>query len=181
MTEWAFITVAVLVVLVTVSALLVRRTVRRARRRLGAWQRRVLELRGYLLPPGPRRDAARLRGRLDAELRATREMLQHAPHGLIFRADAAAVLADLTSTAADLDGELSAIERFLDPAQQQQALTSVSAQVEDLITATYTARHTILRTAGQDRAKHLAALRDDIAAQATAADRYRQTGRELNL
>jgi hypothetical protein len=181
MIEWALSAVAVLIVLLAIAALLLRRAVRRARRRIGGWQRRMLELRISLLPPGPRRDAARLRARLHAELHATRAMLEHAPQGLIFRADASAVLADVAGAAADLDGELAAIERFLDPSQQRKALATVTAQVEQLIAATYTARHTILSTAVQDRARHLAALQDKVATQAAAADHYRRESRELNL
>jgi hypothetical protein len=182
MTEWALLAVAGLfVVLAATAALLVGRSLRRARRRIGGWQRRLLELRSYMLAPGPRRDATRLRSRLHAELHATREMLQHAPQGMIFRADASAVLAEVASTAADLDGELAAIERFIDPAQQKRALTIVTTQVDQLIEATYTARQTILRTAVQDRARHLAALRDQVAQQAAAADNYQRDDHELNL
>jgi hypothetical protein len=181
MTDWLLTAVAGLIVLLAIAALLLRRAVRRARRRIGGWHWRLLELRTYLLPPGPRRDAARLRSRLYAELHATRDMLAHAPQGLIFRADASAVLAEVASTAADLDSELAAIERFRDPAQQQKALATVTAQVEQLIETTYTARHTILRTAAQDRAGQLAALQDKVATQAAAVDNYQRHGHELNL
>jgi hypothetical protein len=181
MTDWLLTAVAGLIVLLAIAALLLRRAVRRARRRVCGWQWRLVELRTYLLPPGPRRDTARLRGRLHAELHASGDMLRHAPQGLIFRADASAVLAELASTAAELDSELAAIERFRDPAQQQKALATVTAQVEQLIETTYTARHTILRTAVQDRARPLAALRDKVAAQAAAADNYQHHGHQLNL
>ncbi|HZC70116.1 MAG TPA: hypothetical protein VE442_05445 [Jatrophihabitans sp.] len=181
MTEWVLIAVAVLIVLPVIAALLLRRAVRRARRRIGGWRWRQLELRTYLVPPGPRREAAQLRSRLHAELHATEDMLQHAPQGLIFRAEASTVLAEVASTAAELDGELAAIERFLDPAQQEKALAAVTAQVEQLIEATYTARHTILRTAVQDRARQLAELRDRVVTQAAAADNYERRGSDLNL
>jgi hypothetical protein len=181
MTEWVLSTAGVLVGLVVISALLVRRAVRRARRRIGGWQRRLLELRTAALAPGPRRDAARLRSRLHAEVHATRDMLQQAPQGLIFRADASATLAEVANTAADLDGELAAIERFLDPVQQRKALATVTTQVEQLIDTTYTARHTILHTAVEDRARRLAELRDKVATQAAAAENYQRHGHELSL
>jgi len=175
------IVVAVVVVLVLLSALLLRRAVRHVGRRLGGHRWRLLELRSSVLPPGPRRDAARLRSRLDAELRATRDMLQHAPQGVIFRADAAALLGELVVTATELDTELAAIERFVDPAQQQTALATVSGQVNQLIETTYTARHTILRTAAEDRVRQLNALRDNVAVQAAALENYRRQRRGLSL
>ena len=181
MAEFFWGAVVVMIVLMVLVALALRWSVRRARRRVSGWRSRVLEARTSLLSPGPRRDAAKLRGRLQAELRATRDMLQNAPQGLIFRADATAVLGEVTATAAELDAELAAIERFLDPVQQQAALSTVTAQVEQLIAATYTARHTILRTAVQDRTRQLARLSDEIAVQASAADTYRRQDHELNL
>src|SRR5579875_2496346 len=167
----------VVLALVLVAAVLVRRALRRAGRRLGSlgglrW--RLLELRSNVQPPGPRRDAARLRCRLDAELRATADMLQRAPQGLIFRADATALLGELSTAAAELDAELAAIERFLDSQQQQVALATISGQVDELIETTYTARQTILRTAAEDRIRHLSALREHVAVQATALDNYQQ-------
>lgn len=174
----------VLFVLVLVAAVLVRRTVRRAGRRigsLGAWRWRLLELRSSVQPPGPRRDAARLRCQLDAELRATADMLQRAPQGLIFRADATALLGELGSAAAELDAELAAIERFLDSRQQQAALATISGQVDELIETTYTARQTILRTAAEDRIRQLSALREHVAVQATALDNYQRHRRQLSL
>jgi hypothetical protein len=156
-------------------------TVRAVNRRIGGWRARVLEARSRFLPPGPRRSAARLRCRLHAELRATRDMLESAPQGLIFRADAAVLLKELAATAAAMDTELAAVERFLDPEQQRTALATVTPQVEELIGTTYTARQTILRTAAEDRARQLSALRADVAAQAAALDTYRRNGRELSL
>ena len=181
MAEFFWGAVAVMIVLLVLAGAALRWSLRRARRRVRGWRSRLLEARTHVLAPGPRRDAARLRSRLQAELQATRDMLENAPQGLIFRADATAVLSDVAATAAELDAELAAIERFLDPAQQQTALAAVTAQVEQLIGATYTARQTILRTAVQDRARHLARLTDEIAVQATAADTYRRQGHELNL
>jgi hypothetical protein len=181
MMEWALTTLAVVLVLGGGAFLLARRAVRRARRRVSGWQYRLFEVRSRVLPPGPRRDAARLRSRLRGELHATQDMLGQAPQGLIFRADASAVLAELAGAAAELDAELAAIERFLNPAQQQKALTAVAAQVEQLIETTYTARHTILRTAVQDRARRLSALHDTVVTQAAAADKYQRHGHELNL
>jgi hypothetical protein len=148
---------------------------------MSGWQTRVLELRSNMLSAGPRRDAARLRLRLDAELRATSEMLQRAPQGLIFRADAAGLLAELSATAAELDGELAAIDRFLDPAQQRAALATVSGQVDQLIATTYAARQTILRTAAEDRVRQLAALRHNVDVQATALNTYQRDRHQLSL
>jgi hypothetical protein len=172
--------VGVVIVLFFLAALLVGRAVRRASRRIDGWWWHVRELRSNWQPPGPRRDATLLRRRLDTELRATRDMLQHAPQGLVFRADAVALLRELAATATELDTELAGIERFLDPAQQRAALDTVSGQVVQLIETTYAARHTILRTAAEDRSRQLDALRDDVATQATALDNY-QRQRRLSL
>lgn len=171
----------VLLMCVLGGAILLRRAVRRAGQRMGGWQRRLLEFRSNVLSPGPRRDAARLRCRLDAELRATTAMLQHAPQGLIFRADAAGLLRELNATATDLDAELAAIERFLDPAQQKAALATVAGQVDQLIETTYTARRTILRTAAEDRVRQLTALRDTVAVQASALDNYQRRRGQFSL
>ena len=164
----------VLVVLVVVVAFLLRRVVRRVRHR-------VADLRPRLLPPGPRREAATLRRTLQAEMRATRDMLGTAPDGYVFRADATALLQELAANVATVDGELAAIERFLDPAQQRRALAALTPQARRLIDTTYSARHTILRTAAEDRARRLAALEATVAAQAAALDAYKQTDRELRL
>ncbi len=164
----------VLVVLAVVAALLLRRVVRGVRHR-------VADLRPRLLPPGPRRDAAALRGTLQAEMQATRDMLASAPDGYVFRADATALLQELATNAATVDTELAAIERFLDPAQQRRALAALAPQAQQLIDTTYSARHTILRTAAEDRARRLAALEATVAAQAAALDAYKQTDRELRL
>jgi hypothetical protein len=133
------------------------------------------------MPPGPRRDAARLRCRLYTELLATTEMLTSAPQGLIFRADAASVLQELAAAAADLNRELAAVERFVDASQQRAALETIKPQVRQLIDTTYTARQTVLRTAVQDRERRLAALRDHVSAQAAALDNYRNSDRDLLL
>lgn len=173
--------VVALLVLALVATLLVRRAVRRAGRRMGSWLWRLFELRANVLPPGPRRDAARLRCRLDSELRATTDMLRRAPQGLIFRADATALLGDLNAAARELDGELAAIERFLDPAQQRAALAAIAGQVDQVIATTYAARQTILRTAAEDRIRHLAALRDNVDVQAAALDHYQRERGQLRL
>jgi hypothetical protein len=108
-------------------------------------------------------------------------MLTTAPQGLIFRADAASVLQDLAATAADLNRELAAVERFVDARQQQAALETITPQVRQLVEATYTARQTILRTAAEDRERHLEQLKAKVAAQAAALDTYRSSRRELHL
>jgi hypothetical protein len=176
-----WVVLGIVCAVVAVCGVLAVRAIRNAGRRIGGWQLRYLDVRTRFLPPGPRRDADRLRYRLLAELRATREMLQTAPQGVVFRADATALLQELASTAAALDRELTAIQRFLDPAQQRTALTTVIPQVRQLIETTYSARHTILRTAVEDRARQLTALRDNVATQAAALENYRRDGRELSL
>jgi hypothetical protein len=180
-TLFVVIALTVFVMLCVLGFALARRCLRLLRRGVAESRRRVAEVRTRFLPPGPRRDAALLRRTLDAELRATRDMLESAPQGLVFRADAAAMLHELAVTATALDGELAGIERFLDPAQQRAALTGITPQVEQLIDTTYTARHTILRTAAEDRDRQLAALRATVAQQASALDTYRRDGRELSI
>ena len=173
--------VCVVLLVLVVVAVVARRLLGRIRRRIEDMWDRAGEVRVRLLPPGPHREAALLRQRLHAELRATRDMLESAPDGLIFRADAAAVLHDLATVALDVDRELRAVERFLDPAQQRAALKTVRPQAEQLIEMTYTARHTVLSTAAEDRGRQLATLQADVARQAAALDRYRQTATELHL
>lgn len=182
------VTVAVVVVslvcallFAVVVAVAARRVFRRVRRRIDELLGRGGEVRTRFLPPGPHREAALLRRRLQAELRATRDMLEAAPDGLIFRADAASVLHELVTVAVDIDRELRGVERFLDPAQQRAALKTVRPQAEQLIDTTYRARHTVLSTAAADRDRHLGALHEDVTRQATALDRYRQTNGELRL
>lgn len=179
--EFVLTVLGVVVVLVGVAVFAARRAIRRAVRHIGGWQSRYLEVRGNFLPPGPRRDAVRLRGRLHAELRATRDLLTTAPQGLIFRADAAGVLRELVGTAAELDRELAAVERFLDPAQQRSALDALRPQVTQVIETTYTARQTVLRTSVEDRTRRIASLRDTVAAQQAALENYRRTDRRLNI
>lgn len=181
MTLFLVIALTVFVTLCVLAFVVARRCLRLLRRGVDESVRRAAEVRTRFLPPGPRRDAAVLRRTLDAELRATRDMLETAPEGLVFRADAAAMLHELAVTAAALDGELAGIERFLDPVQQRAALTSIAPQVEQVIETTYTARHTILRTAAEDRDRQLAALRATVAQQAAALDTYRRGGRELSI
>jgi hypothetical protein len=164
----------VLLVLAVLLVVFMTWGIRLIRRRVDPWRYRFL-------PPGPRRDAAALRARLDEELRATRDMLEAAPEGVIFRADAARVLSELVTTAAAIDQELAAIMRFIDPAQLRTALTTITPQVNRLIDTTYTARQTILRTAVEDRERTLAALQTDVAKQAAALENYRRDGRELSL
>lgn len=181
MVRFVLVAGAVTVLVIAVAGFVAWRLMRRAGRRIGGWQTRWLELRSRFLPPGPRRDTARLRCRLHVEMRATRDMLAAAPQGLIFRADAAGVLQELGSTAADLDRELTAIERFVDAAQQRAALLTITPQVRRLIDTTYSARQTVLRTAAEDRERQLDTLRANVAAQAAALDNYRNSGGELRL
>lgn len=174
MSRFVITVLCVIVVLAVLAVVFTRWAFRRMRRRVAGWRR-------SLVPPGPRRDAITLRARLDAELRATRDMLEAAPQGVVFRADAGTILSELATTAAALDQELAAIERFIDPAQQRVALATITPQVNRVIDTTYTARHTILRTAVEDRDRALTALESDVAKQATALDHYRHDGRELSL
>jgi hypothetical protein len=108
-------------------------------------------------------------------------MLESAPQGLIFRADATSVLAELAATSADVDTELAAIARFADVNQQRIALNNLRPQAEQLIATTYTARHTILRTAVEDRSHRLQLLGDNVARQAAALEVYKKTDRDLQL
>jgi hypothetical protein len=170
---------AVLVVLGGVAFLLARHWLRRLRRRAAGWKAQLLDARTQLLPPGPRREAALLRATLQAEIGSTREMLESAR--LVFRADATAVLAELTTAAAALDAELQAIGRFRDAHQQRVALVTVHPQVTQLIETSYSVRQTLLRTAAGDRNRQLAALRESAAFQAAALDAYRRSGGELSL
>jgi hypothetical protein len=181
MTTVLLIALGVVVLACAAGVLLVRRALRTMGRRFGGWQWRLMEMRTRFQPPGPRRDAARLRCRLNAELAATRDMLQTAPQGLIFRADATAVLAELSTTAIEIDRELAAVQRFLDPGQQRAAVATVRPHVEQLIQTTYSARQTILRTAVEDRTRHLTELRAKVTAQADALEQYRKSGHELSL
>jgi hypothetical protein len=177
----ALLAFGVFVVVVAIGVVLLVRGVRRLSQGTGGLAWRVTELRTRLLPPGPRRDVARLRCRLHAELRATHDMLAAAPQGLIFRADANTVLAEVSATAAALDRELAAVARFIDPGQQRAAFSTLSPQVAQLIATSYTARQTIIRTAVEDRSRQLATLRDNVAQQAAALDTYKRNGRELSL
>ena len=172
---------ALFVLICVAAAVAARRRLRRLRRRIADVRGRVFELRAKVLPPGPRRDAELLRHRLQSELRATRDMLEGAPDGLIFRADATVVLQEVTTTALAVDRELAAVSRFLDAAEQRSALAALRPQAEQLIATTYTARQTVLRTAAEDRARRIAALSADVARQAAALDLYKQTDRELRL
>lgn len=173
--------IAVVVVLVTAVVLaavagivLVRRGVHAARARAVTLQPRVSELRAQLIAPGPRRDAARLRADLAAELQATRAMLTDAPDGLVFRADAQALLRDIDQAAAALEQELRHIQSFRDTSRQRAALDAVRPQVQQLIDTGYSARETVLRTAAADRERQLASLQSDVAHQAAALRRYEQ-------
>lgn len=153
----------------------------RLRRTIRSWQARVRAVRSQFLPPGPRRDARTLRCRLQDEIRCTREMLTGAPGGLVFRADAREVLAELGAAGAAIDAELRAVEGFADSRQQRAALEVLAPQAEQLITTSYTARQTLLRTSVEDRDRQLARLSDYVAQQAAAAELYRNGKRGLSV
>ena|SRR5579875_1651684 len=174
-------TLTPLLVVAGLITLLVRRILRQVRRGVTGWTGRLSAARGHLLPPGPRRDVALLRAELDAELTSTRSILETAPQGVVFRADAAGVLQELIATAVALDADLAAVERFADPTQQRTALATLTPQVRQLIDMSYTARQTVLRTAAEDRHRTLESLQADISRQADALETYRRRGRELSL
>jgi hypothetical protein len=157
------------------------RALRVLRRRIAAARARIAELQAKVMTPGPRRDAALLRLQLQAEMRSTREMLEAAPDGLIFRANATSVLAELATTAGDVDRELAAIAGFADERQQRAALADLRPQAQLLIDTTYAARQTILRTAVEDRAHRLTALQQDVAREAAALEVYRKNDPNLQL
>lgn len=165
---------------VVAGVVLIRRGVRATRARAVTLAPRVSELQARLLPPGPRRDAARLRADLAAEMQATRALLTEAPQGLVFRADAQVLLHDMEQTAAALQKELRHIECFRDTSRQRAALDAVRSQVQQLIDTGYRARETVLRTAAADRERRLGSLQDDIAQQAAALWRYEQ-GRRADV
>jgi hypothetical protein len=170
--------IVVVVAVVTGLAWLVSRRVRHA---VAAWRPRLLGLQEACRTPGPGRDAARLRRRLGSEVVATQQTLDEAPAGVVFRADARELLSDIRAVAGELDRDLRSVERFADPVQQRAALAALTPQVEQLISTSYSARQTIISTAVRDRDRTLSNLSDRVAAQAAAADRYRQAGPELSL
>ena len=143
----------------------VRRTADRVRRGAAAAHTRFL-------PPGPRREIALLRQRLADELESTRTMLAAAPEAKIFQADAATVLGSISAAAAELDANLVTIAGFADPQQQVVAFRKVRPQVDQLISTSYQARQTMLRTAAVERSRHLDALRDVVANEATSLRNY---------
>lgn len=169
---------AVLLGLVVLAAGLL---VFRLRRLIRAWQARARAVRSQFLPPGPRRDARTLRCRLQDEIRCTREMLNAAPGGLVFRADARQVLAELSTAGTAIAAELRAVEDFADSRQQRAALEVLSPQAEQLIKTSYTARQTLLRTSVEDRDRQLSRLSDYVAQQAAAAEIYRNGKRGLSV
>lgn len=152
----------------------------RGRRVVARARRRVAELQTASMPSGPRRDAALLRQRLGDEVRSARETLA-APDGRVFLADSASVLAEIVTTAAELDVALANILRFPDPRQQRTALATVTPQVEQLIETAYQARQTMLRTTVADRARQLTNLSESVAHQAAALDTYQSSKGELTL
>ncbi len=177
------LTVAALIAVATMcalSALLAWRVARRVRRIAARCRRSAVGLQTRLLLPGPRRDAATLRRRLAEEVRSTRQTFA-SPDSRVFQADAASVLADIMTAAFALDAVLASIEQFPDPAQQRDALTTVTPQVVQLIDTSYSARRTMLRTIAADHHRQLNALSDSVAHQAAALARYENASRELTI
>jgi hypothetical protein len=141
---------------------------------------RAAEARTRFLPPGPRRDAVVLRVELAAELRAARELFA-TPSGRVFRADAGAVLAELSAAAADLDDALRVVDTLPNRVQQRAGLDHVRPQVQQLIDTSASARRTTMRTAELDRERKLESLRTAIAHQAEALATYERTSTELSI
>ena len=173
--------VATAALVLTLAVLVGLRALGRVRRFAVRTQDRIDLLRPRLLPPGPRRDAALLRRRLREELACTRAMLAAAPEGLVFRADARELLGELAASAASLDADLAALERFADPVQLRAGLAVVAPQARQWIETSYSARQTLLRTAAEDRDRELGRLADRVAQQAAAAAAYRHGGRGLSI
>jgi hypothetical protein len=131
--------------------------------------------------PGPKKDAALLRQRLQTELDSTRQLLNSSADGMVFRADARVLLEELVTTAGAVERELAAIEGFLDEQQQKAAYERLKEQAEQLITTSYGARQTVLETAVADRARRIEGLQGDVARQKRALEIYRQGDDDLRL
>jgi hypothetical protein len=176
---------AVLITLLVVGgvgALVVWFGLRLLRRTVAHGRRRVLQVRSYVQPPGPRREAALLRQQLAAELHAMRQAVAASPTGgRMFRADPSAVLADAAQLAARLDRDLATIETFPDRTQQSTALATVTPQVTQLIDTIYSARQTVLRTAALDRDRDLTALSATVSDEAESLRNYERNRRDLTI
>jgi hypothetical protein len=131
--------------------------------------------------PGPKKDAALLRQRLQTELDSTRQLLDSSADGMVFRADARVLLSELVTTATDVERELAAIEGFLDEQQQRAAFDRLKEQAEQLIATSYGARQTVLETAVADRARRIEGLQADVARQARALEVYKHGDDDLKL
>jgi hypothetical protein len=166
-------------VLLALAGFALWRFTRRLRRTAQVWRQTYEAARVRWLPPGPQREAALLRHRLRQEVICTTAMLTEAPDGMIFRADARAVLQELTEMAVAVESDLRAIERFADTGQQRAALAVVAPQARQLIDTSYSARQTILRTSAEDRDRQLTRLRAQVDQQSAAAKAYRHGGRDL--
>ena len=132
-----------------------------------------------LMPDGPRRDAALLRQRLDAQVRAARAVLG-APDGQVFRADSQTVLAEITASARELDTSLAGVD-VMTEAQQRAALPEIAPQVEQLITAADKACRTSLRTRAKTRSGQLDTLSGDIDFEAASLATYERDRNDLRL
>ncbi|WP_375492593.1 hypothetical protein [uncultured Jatrophihabitans sp.] len=175
----ALIVVLVIVVLGAAIVVALRRTDRKSRDAVDRVrvQAQVRQTRSMAL--GTKRDIALLRQRLDAQLRAARAVLQPAG-GQVFRADAPAVLAEVSASARELDAALAAIGE-LDEEQQRAALPPVQAQVEQLIATTDTACRTALDTRAQTRSGQLEALSQDVHFEAASLEEYERERNDLTL
>lgn len=173
------IVVLLIVALCVTGAVVAWRVTRRTRDAVDRVRIRAQIAQTKLMPSGPRRDAALLRQRLDAQVRAARAVLG-APDGQIFRADAPSVLAEITASAGELDTSLAGIEKMTD-AQQREALPVITPQVEQLIATTDTACRTLLRTRAETRSGQLDALSSGIDFEAASLETYERERNDLSL
>lgn len=181
--ELLLVTTVVVVVVVAVAGWVTMRMVRRLRAVTEAGRRRLDAARARIPLPGlGATPAYLLRRRLAEEMRSTREVLAGtSPDTRIFVAEAQPILTELSTTAAALDAELVAIDRFPDPRQQRAALATIAPQVEQVIATSYSARQTMLQTAAADRRRHLASLSEAVANEAASLATYQRERRDLTL
>ncbi len=174
--------IVVLLVLVALGvggAVVAVRVTRKTRDAVDRVRIRAQVAQAKLMPGGPRRDAVLLRQRLDAQVRAARAVLG-AADGQVFRADAPAVLAQITASARELDSSLASIAKMTD-SQQREAMPVIAPQVEQLITTTDTACRTLLRTRAKTRSGQLDALSGEVDFEAASLETYERERNDLRL
>ena len=172
--------VAVLLIAVCIAGGVgARRVTRRTRDTVDRVRIRAQLAQTRLAPDGPRRDAALLRQRLEAQVRAARAVLG-APDGQVFRADAPTVLAEIVASAVELDTSLAGIDEMTE-VQQRDALPVITPQVEQLITTADTACRTLLRTRAKTRSGQLDTLSSSIDFEAASLQTYERDRNDLRL